>query len=40
MLKLEIEALLLGSEVYSVTDICARNMRFTWSALCIQFYVL
>jgi hypothetical protein len=38
MLKLKIQALLLRSEVYLVTDVCAHNMRFTWSALCITFY--
>ena len=40
MLKLKIQALLRRSEVYLVTDVCTHNMRFTWSALCIIFYVL
>jgi len=40
MLKLKIQALLRRSEVYLVTDVCARIMRVTWSVLCVKFYVL
>jgi hypothetical protein len=40
MLQLKIQALLRRSEVYLVTDVCVRNVRFTWSVSCIKFYVL